>query len=660
MFCAKLRYLPAIYAEMNSRDCFGRPLRISVMPLVIGAAEQGAGLHLVNIPVAQRRSGSTWTLESMANTLDKLISSLHANGQDAAFISFSDIYQNEFPKPEIAPVVATLGFAGSCGTVGPKLRPFSVIGREIGAVFVDSRYTVEAAQHFAGSNIATRDLTEADLEQWLEGHPDLSALSADPRLFTAYELQLLNKSAARKNRKLSLDFDFYSITNGYDRTLNTQPAYVLEGEAADETPQSKLADIRRLLQRKKCSLYLTTNNEEVAWLLNLRASENPYLHCSNSWIIVAATGRSYMYFPGDKSLLHQVSSRLDELNIAAISTLSEWLACAEGGRVLADKKRLNGAVEQYFASRGIEIVDSKSPTPMRMSIKSAGEILSSKRAHILDGVAKTRFLHQVHTSATELDEYSAIKTLDSLRRQSNAYLGPSFPWVSCVGPNAAKPHYKPKPDTAIPIKSGSVFLIDSGGQYAGSTTDVTRTVFVGDPKLSDPQFRELFTLVLKGFIGGSSCLLPVNSTAAQLDAITRAPLWARGLDYGHGTGHGVGAGLSIHETPIVISGRGRNFILETGMIFSVEPGFYDPAKWGIRIENLVVVAESRKTLGGKQSIELQPLTTIPIQVDIIERDLLSADEINWLNEYHLKVRSTLAPYLSPEEVAWLEHYSRAI
>jgi Xaa-Pro aminopeptidase len=596
----------------------------------------------------------------MTSIFDKLTASLDTKGKDAALISFSDLYQNEFPRPDIAPVMLTLGFAGSCGTVGPKLRPFSAIGRKASAVFVDSRYTVEAAQFFANTPIATRDLSEADLEEWLESNPQVGSITVDPRLFTSHELDLLSKSVARKTRALSLDLDFYSVIDGYDKTLNIGAPYLLDGEAADTSSESKLKDVRTLVQEKECAFYLTTNNEEVAWLLNLRANENPYLHCSNSWMTIGATGTSSLYFPGPASLLHQVSSRLTELRVTPVNTLDNWLGAISGGRVLADKSRLNGAVEHKLASKGIDVVDSKSPTPLRMSVKSPGERNAARTAHILDGVAKTRFLYRLHSDGAELDEYKAILALDDLRRQSNAYLGPSFPWVSCVDANAAKPHYKPKPDTATAIKSGSIFLIDSGGQYEGSTTDVTRTIFVGDPKQADPEFRENFTLVLKAFINGSSCLLPLKATAAQLDAITRASLWTRGLDYGHGTGHGVGAGLSIHETPIVISGQARDFTLEAGMIFSVEPGFYDPKKWGIRIENLVVVNQSSRLLGEKPALELEPLTTIPIQVDLIERDLLSSDEASWLNKYHKTVRSTLAPYLSPEEAAWLEQYSKAI
>jgi Xaa-Pro aminopeptidase len=595
--------------------------------------------------------------------LNQVSNWLEAQRQDAAFVSFSDLYQNEFPKPDIAPVQLTLGFMGSCGTVGARLRPMALIGRERSAVFVDSRYTLEAEQFFANSRVATCDLTQSAVAKWLKTETSIRKLTVDPRLFTAHELGIIRRCVSRCKGRLDGSMDFYAIVRAQRRTLNAQPASLIAGDAGDVAAEKKIEGICRLLGRLDCTAYLTTNNEEVAWLLNVRASENPFLPCPNAWLIIRASGEGALYFPGPRSLIAPISGHLAALKVKLVSDQDAWLASLARDRapILIDQTRLNGGVHEYIKGKKIKTRNRRSPVPMQMSVKSSGEIKASTYAHVLDGVAKTRFLYRVHTSRiNDLDEYQAITILNDLRRENPTYVGPSFPWVSCAGPNGAKPHYKPRPDDALPLHDGSIFLIDSGGQYAGATTDVTRTVYIGDAMEADPEFRRRFTLVLKSFISGSASLLPMASTAAQLDAITRAPMWSKGVDFGHGTGHGVGAGLSIHETPIVISSRARNFPLRPGMIFSIEPGSYERERWGIRIENLVVVEASKTPLGSKRSIEFRPLTVIPIQVDLIDKDMLSLDEIEWLNTYHAKVRDTLEPHLLPDERSWLRDYTREL
>jgi Xaa-Pro aminopeptidase len=246
------------------------------------------------------------------------------------------------------------------------------------------------------------------------------------------------------------------------------------------------------------------------------------------------------------------------------------------------------------------------------------------------------------------DEYGCIVELDEMRKENNSYKGPSFPWVSCAGPNGAKPHYKPQKANCLKVDEGTIYLIDSGGQYPGSTTDVTRTVFLGDPNGADEDFLYQFTLVLKAMICAFLSKMPTGSTAMQLDAITRAPLWMRYFNYGHGTGHGVGAGLSIHENPITISSRGRDLILRPGMIFSIEPGNYVPKKWGIRIENLVLTYLENENGGGWLS--LATLTLVPIQTNLIQPDLLTPEETQWLNSYHASVIDHLTPHVDKD--AW--------
>jgi Xaa-Pro aminopeptidase len=601
------------------------------------------------------------TGNSTSVNMQRLLDAMKASGYDGTLVTFSDLYQNEFPKPELAPVQLTLGFMGSSGVVGPVIRPNAILASTKSAVFVDFRYKLEAQQYFAGTNVATCDLSIDSLKKWLSEVGEIKKLAVDRRLFSVRELDDVAEATRNIDCELDFSFDFYAALEAQDQLDNKRLVVILSGPAGDVSAADKLTAIRTTLRQKRSDVFITTNNEEVAWLLNIRSRENPYLPCPNAWLAVSKESVARLYLPGDSTLVAGVADHLGNLKVTVHFDYDDWLkeVTALGKTALIDKTRLNARLCNDLMDSGLKLHDRRSDVPLRMSIKSAGEIRAAISAHIDDGVAKTRFLYQLHNfEISHNDEYQSIVTLDELRRRGNKYLGPSFPWVSCAGPNGAKPHYKPQKGNCLPIQDGSIYLIDSGGQYSGATTDVTRTVFVGMPSNANSEFRRQFTLVLQSFIRGSSAKVPSRSTAAQLDAITRAPLWARNFNFGHGTGHGVGAGLSIHEAPIVISSRSRDFELQAGMIFSIEPGNYVPDRWGIRIENLVVVEEDPTDEGGW--LKLSPLTLVPIQVDLIEKHLLAPDEILWLNTYHATVLERLQTYLDDKEMSWLASYARAI
>ena len=493
--------------------------------------------------------------------------------------------------------------------MGRGLRPFAVIGREASSVFVDGRYTLEAQQFFEGTPISVSDLSKKSFQAWLDQQDSIARVTLDGTLLTAKELQTFERIVKRSKRaSLDRNFDFYKfVTNDQRLVNNSAPVTLLGNEADDVSPITKRELILKALRQAKCQLYVTTNNEEVSWLLNLRAQENPFLPCSNCWFAISTSHSAFLYFPGQADLLRNVQGRLREMSVKVVYDFDSWIEdfSNHGGPVLIDDTRLNSAVALRLSERSIGTLHRASTIPLHMSTKSRGEIQASIAAHLTDGIAKTRFLHQLHNGGiAENNEYRANALLENIRRGSPSYKGPSFPWVSCVGPNAAKPHYKPKSDDCLPITEGSVFLIDSGGQYPGATTDVTRTVYVGDPAGADPEFRTHFTIVLKAFIRAISCRLPKRVTAGQLDAIARSALWSKGLDFGHGTGHGVGAGLSIHETPIVISGRANNFRLKPRMIFSIEPGYYEKGRWGISNRASLAIRSTKEKGGAGGMMQL--------------------------------------------------------
>jgi len=590
--------------------------------------------------------------------LDRLLTHVAGLGCDAAILTFSDLYQNEFPKQELAPISTTLGFLGSAGTVGPTLRPLAIIGFDRSSVFVDSRYVLEAQDFFRDSPIETNNLNHDEIKIWLRNATRIKILAIDFNLFTINEKLIIENELLPNDKNFEIrKFDYYKSLHLLDYTFNQAKPFLLHGSASDFSSQHKIQTILNMLSHEGCDCYVTTNNEEVAWILNIRALENPFLPCPNAWLAIMKNGAASLYFPCSTNLVEDLSSTLKPMPLSIYSGRQEWANNIALGAtsIIVDKYRTNSEFYRLLTQRSIDInYEKQSPAPQRMCVKTSGEIHASIHAHWLDGIAKTRFLYRIHTCPSGyFTEYESVQLLHNIRKQSKDYMCPSFPWVSCVSENASKPHYKPARHQCATLTSGNCYLIDSGGQYPGATTDVTRTVWLGDVREAPHEFRLHFTLALQGLIRATKLKFPAGTTAAQLDAIVRSPLWTHAKDYAHGTGHGVGAGLSIHEPPIIISPKARDFSLLDGMIFSLEPSFYEPKKWGLRIENLVVVRryDTEGTI-----LWIDTLTDVPIQASVPLYSLLNQEERAWLEGYNQRVVNKLSESLTVDERRWLERY----
>jgi Xaa-Pro aminopeptidase len=423
---------------------------------------------------------------------------------------------------------------------------------------------------------------------------------------------------------------------------------------AGEVTGSKLDKIRDEIASLRADALVVSDPHAVAWTFNIRGSDVAHTPLPLAFAIVPKVGRPTLYLDGAK-LSNAVRHKLEEatqVREPAHFTRDLTALGAEKRTVRLDQATGADALSRIIVEAGGKVTRGLDPIAMMKAIKNPVEIEGSRQAHIRDGAAVTRFLAWFDREALDgkLTEIGAVEALESFRRDTGLLKDVSFPTISGTGPDGAIVHYRVTRSSDRAIMPGELFLVDSGGQYLDGTTDITRTVAVGEPS---HEMRERFTLVLKGHIALASAVFPEGIAGSQLDPLARQALWARGLDFDHGTGHGVGSYLSVHEGPARISKLG-NTALKRGMILSNEPGYYKAGEYGIRIENLVLVVEGPKVAGAEKPLNaFETLTLAPIDHRLIEPKLLDADEVAWLDTYHARVAKTLAPLVDEATRAWL-------
>ncbi len=433
--------------------------------------------------------------------------------------------------------------------------------------------------------------------------------------------------------------------------LRVHPAGV-----AGRTAREKLADLRAALRARGADAHPIAALDSIAWLFNLRGAD---VACNPLFV-------AYALITPDEARLYTDPSRVGPAARAAlegVAALHEYDDFERDLRAEASRERRwwvdDAATSKWAASllAGATMVErGRSPVVRAKSIKNGAELAGMRAAHVRDGAALVKFLHWIEAAVRrpELTEVSAAARLEAFRAEGEGYLGPSFPAISSYGPNGAVIHYRPTPETDLPIGTDNVYLIDSGGQYEDGTTDVTRTLHFGEPT---PEQRDRVTRVLQGHIAVATRRFPRGARGSQLDSFARAPLWDAGLEYSHGTGHGVGAALCVHEWPPNISSKPVAVAsLEPGMVFSNEPGFYAEGRFGCRIENLEVVVEG----DAPGFLRLEALTLAPLLTALLDRSLLTPGEVGWINAYHARVRAALTPLLDAERAAWLERATAPI
>jgi Xaa-Pro aminopeptidase len=589
---------------------------------------------------------ATTSPEQGPERLRALRRELAADGLDGFLVPRADAHQGEYVAPRDERLSWLTGFTGSAG--------FCAVLQEIAGVFVDGRYRVQVKAQVA-DDFTPVNWPETKLGPWLAEHlPHGGKVGFDPWLHTAGEIEGYEKALDGSGVHLA------PVGNLVDRIWEDQPAPP-SGKVSDqpvelagESSRDKIARMAKGIHAAGQKAAVLTLPDSISWLLNIRGSDIPRNPVVHAFAILHDNGRVSLFL--DPSKVADLGP--DPLIDVAPPEAFEAALGGLHGPVRVDKTTAPLAVSRILAEAGIEVAWGDDPCILPKARKNEVELASTTEAHLRDGAAMVEFLAWLDQEAPKgrLTEIDVVTKLETVRRASNALHDISFETICGAGPNGAIVHYRVTEGTNRKVSPGELLLIDSGGQYVDGTTDITRTVAVG---AATQEQRGCFTRVLQGMIAISRARWPRGLAGRDLDALARAPLWMAGMDYDHGTGHGVGVFLSVHEGPQRLS-RISEVPLEPGMILSNEPGYYREGAFGIRIENLIVVREAEKIADDRDQLCFETLTWVPIDRRLIDTALLSPGERSWINRYHADVRSRIGPRVGPEARAWLETVTRPI
>jgi Xaa-Pro aminopeptidase len=567
----------------------------------------------------------------------------------------ADEYLGEYVPASGARLKWATGFSGSAG--------LAAILHAEACLFVDGRYTTQARQEVDGAVFEVRQIPEAKLSDFLVEKLKRGArIGYDPRLHTIGEIERLQETLKPKGIALVALAD-----NPVDLAWTDRPAPPLAPiyphviEHAGISSADKIAGIRAELARSGDAAVVLTQGDAIAWTFNIRGGDVKHTPFTLAYAIVPAKGKPSLFIDRRK-----VSANVRG-HIAAVAKIEAPESLASALAALGKRKakvRLDpaGTSAWFFATlaqAGAEIRRAPDPTLLPKARKNAAELSGARAAHVRDAVAVTRFLSWLDHEAPKggLDEVSVAKRLEDFRRSTGALKEISFDTIAGAGPNGALAHYRPTLGSNRALQRGDVVVVDSGGQYLDGTTDITRTIAIGEPPR---EAAERATLVLKGHIAIATARFPKGTRGQDLDPFARRALWLAGLDFDHGTGHGVGSYLSVHEGPQRISRLGSE-PLEPGMIISNEPGYYKPGHYGIRLENLLVVTPPEPITGGdREMMGFETISFAPFDRRLILPELLDEAERRWLDDYHARVRKVVLKELDQREKAWLEEATRPL
>ncbi len=576
--------------------------------------------------------------------LDALRQAMTEKGLDGFLIPRADAHQGEYVAPRDDRLAWLTGFTGSAG--------FCAALKDRAGVFVDGRYRVQVKQQVADV-FTPVNWPETQLADWLkQALPQGGTIGIDPWLHTVEQMETLNK--ALSGSKIALT-ETDNLVDGIwpDQPAPPQgPIKAQPIELAGESHDSKRARLAKVLRDAGQWATVLTLPDSIAWLLNIRGSDIPRNPVPHVFAILHDDGRVTLYCDPAKCD--------DDLraHLGEAITLRPMTAFAPGLRSLIGPVRIDKAtaplwVSGQLAEAGIEVAWGEDPCILPKACKNAAEIDGSRAAHLRDGAAMCEFLAWLDITAPheQLTEIDVVTELEVHRRATNALQEISFETIAGTGPHGAIIHYRVTKDSNRRIEPGQLLVLDSGGQYLDGTTDITRTIPIGDVGADE---KICFTRVLKGMIAISRVRFPKGVSGADLDALARYPLWLAGQDYDHGTGHGVGAYLSVHEGPQRLA-RTSRVPLKPGMILSNEPGYYREGAFGIRIENLITVREAAPVAGGddRAMLDFETLTFVPIDRRLIVTDMLTSSERDWLNAYHVEVAAKIGPRLSEGARQWM-------
>ncbi len=580
--------------------------------------------------------------------LPKLRAAMAAANLDLFLVPHEDEYQNEYLPDCNERLMWVSGFTGSAGA--------AIIGRDKAVMFVDGRYTLQVRQQVDEALFEFTKFEGGGMTKWLRETVSAGQIVGfDPRLHSPAALARI-RDAVEAAGGTTQSLENNPIDAAWDKrpaaplaTVTIQPE-TLAGKSHTE----KRAEIGKSISKSGADAALITAPASIAWLLNIRGGDVQCTPLPLSTVIIDASGRVQLFIAAEK-LTDDVRAHFgNDVSVQTEAALSDGIAALSGKTVIADPNTASAWHVDTLKTAGATVKSAPDPIALPKAKKNSIEIKGTEAAHIRDGAALVRFLHWLDTEAQsgEVDEIEAATQLERCRRVDTSLRDLSFESISGAGSNGAVVHYRVNTGTVQTLARGTLFLIDSGGQYPDGTTDVTRTVPIGEPT---QEMRERFTLVLQGHIALATVRFPKGTTGSNLDALARYPLWQAGLDYDHGTGHGVGVFLGVHEGPQRISKAPNKIALEPGMIVSNEPGYYKTGEYGIRIENLQYVTEAKSIAGGeREMLGFTNLTWAPIHRDLIDRDMLNRAERDYVNNYHASVIEKIGPLVDGDVKSWLK------
>lgn len=585
---------------------------------------------------------------------------LKADRLDGFVVPICDEHMSEYVGAYAQRLAWLTGFGGSAGA--------AVVLPEEAAIFVDGRYTIQVREQVDGRHWSYQSTLETSLSDWLAAHAAKGGrIGYDPWVHTKNWVAAATKALAERGASLvAVD------RNPVDMVWSDQPArstaklLPLDDQYTGRTSAQKRQDVADWLGEKKLDAAIISALDSVAWVFNIRGSDVERTPVALSFAVLNSDGTADLYVDPakiDDAVIQHLGNAVRVHDHAAFTPA---LAAMAGKRVAVDPERAVAAIFDRLTQGGAAVVELRDPTVLPRAVKNVVEQAGHRAAQKRDGAALTRFLHWMTHEAPKggQTELSAAAQLEEFRRATGKLVDLSFDTISGAGPNAAICHYKVDTVSNRPVEPGSIYLVDSGGQYFDGTTDVTRTIWIG-PGEPSAEMKDRFTRVLKGHIALARAVFPAGTRGNQLDTLARMHLWEAGVDYAHGTGHGVGAFLSVHEGPQRIGKSaggqaGTEEVLLAGMILSNEPGYYKTGGYGIRTENLILVEE--RTIAGAEGSYLgfETLTFAPIDRRLVETALMTREELRWWDEYHARVLEIIGPQLDGDARAWLEESCRSL
>jgi Xaa-Pro aminopeptidase len=587
----------------------------------------------------------------MSTPVEKLAllrAALKQNSIDAYIIPLSDPHLGENIPDHWKIIPWLTGFTGSAATV--------VITASFAGLWTDSRYFIQADKELAGSGFSLIKPTAfkpSSYVDWLaENIGPGRRIAFDGRVYSITGFRKLEQRLKAKNIIFDSDCDLITDLWSNRPSMPSSEAWDHPVEFSGRDRSWKMAEVREEMKKMGVDLHLLTSVDDIMWLLNIRGSDLTYSPLCISFAIIGEV--QILFFVDDKKIPQHLASEFDKLGIVMLpyeDTAGMISSLTEGSSILINPSTTSVTFYNSIPSRFRIVEDISIPARMK-AIKNKTEIENISGVMIKDGVALTRFFHWIENNKgiVPMTELSLAIKLQELRAQQEGFLGASFSTITALNEHAALPHYAPASETDAMLGERGILLVDSGGQYYGGTTDITRTISIDNPTT---QQKEDFTLVLKGHIKLAMAKFPHGTRGYQLDMLARKALWDHGNDYGHGTGHGVGYCLSVHEGPQVINPSDNKTAIEPGMLISNEPGIYREGEYGIRTENMIICYEDEETEFG-QFLKFDTVSLCYIDKSLIEKSLLDKEEIDWINSYHSEVFDKISPHLTKEEKIWLK------